>query len=55
MEVQEVGAYGYTEMLLAFRGEGSVGEMSEGKVGGGVVGVGEPAFVSCDALFCHGA
>jgi hypothetical protein len=39
VEVEEVGADGDAEMLLVFDGEGSVGEMGEGKVGGGVVGV----------------
>jgi len=55
VEVEEVGAYGDAEILLAFRGEGSVGEMREGKVSVGVIGVWEPALVSRDALFCHGA
>ena len=55
VEVEEVGADGDAEMLLVFGGEGSVGEMGEGEVGGGVVGVWEPALGGCDALFCHGA
>jgi hypothetical protein len=44
MKVKEVVADGDAEMLLTFNKEGTVGEMSEGKVGGGVVCFGEPAF-----------
>ena len=44
MKVKEMGADGDAEMLLAFNKEGAVREMSEGKVGSGVVCFGEPAF-----------
>jgi hypothetical protein len=44
VQVEEVGAYGYAEVLLAVCFEGSVREMGDGEVCGGVVGGGEPAF-----------
>jgi hypothetical protein len=60
IEVEEVGADGYAEVLvdllvvLVFDGEGSVGEVGQGKVGGRAVGVGEPAFVSGGRWLGHG-
>jgi len=50
-----VGADGDAEMLLVFDGEGAVGEMSQGKVGGGVVGVREPALCGRGGWLGHGA
>jgi hypothetical protein len=49
-----MGADGYAEALLAVGLEGSVGEVGEGEVCGGVVGGGEPAFVSGDGSPGHG-
>jgi hypothetical protein len=54
VEIEEMGADGDAEMLLAFVLEGSVGEMSEGEVCGGVVGGREPALVRRDGLLGHG-
>jgi hypothetical protein len=54
VEVEEMGSDGDTEMLLAFVLEGSVGEMSEGEVCGGLVGFGEPALMCRDGSLCHG-
>jgi hypothetical protein len=60
VEVEEVGAYGDTEMLLAFVFEGSVRQVREGEVCGGLVGFREPAFMGQSLLrrgvsFGHGA
>ena len=45
VEVEEVGADGDAEMLLVFDFEGSVRQVGEWEVGGGIVGFGEPASV----------
>ena len=55
VEIEEVGADGDAEMLLAFEFEGSVGQVGEGEVGGGFVGFGEPALMGRGGSFCHGA
>jgi hypothetical protein len=55
MEVEEVSADGDAEMLLAFVFEGSVGEMCEGEICCGFVGLWEPAFVGRGVSFGHGA
>ena len=43
VEVEEVDADGYAEVLLAFELEGSVGQVGEREVCGGAIGFGEPA------------
>jgi hypothetical protein len=54
MEVEEMDADGDTETLLAIELEGPVGQVGKGKVCGGVVGFGEPAFSRRGGGFCHG-
>jgi hypothetical protein len=53
VQVEEMGAYGYAEVLLVFSDEGSVGKVRQGEVGRGVVGVGEPALVSLGRWLGH--
>ena len=55
VEVEKVSADGDAEMLLIFVFEGSVGEVCEGEVCCGFVGLGEPAFVGRGISFGHGA
>ena len=40
---------------LAFVLEGSVWQVGEGKVGGGLIGFREPALMGRGGSFCHGA
>ena len=54
VEVEEVRADGDAEVLLIFYCEGAVGEMSQGKVSGGVVCVGEPALRGVSSRVDHG-
>jgi len=55
MEVEEMGSDRNAEVLPVFNLKGSVGEMGEGEVGGGIVGAGEPASRYGDKWFRHGA
>jgi hypothetical protein len=55
VQVKEVGSYGDAEVLVASGGEGAEGEMSQGEVGGRVVGVGEPALVGESCWLGHRA
>jgi hypothetical protein len=55
VEVEEVSADTDAEMLLAFVFEGSVGQVREGKVCCGLVGLREPACRGGGGSFCHDA
>ena len=55
VEVEEVSADGDAEMLLAFVFEGSVRQVREREVCGGLVGFREPAFGGRGGSFSHGA
>ena len=53
VEVEEMCSDGDAEMLLAFEFESSVGEIGQGKVGGGLIRFGEPALVRIRGSFGH--
>jgi hypothetical protein len=55
VQVEEMDAYGYAEVLLAFELEGSVGEVGKGEVGGRIVGGGEPALMGGNNSRGHAA
>jgi hypothetical protein len=55
VEVEEVGADGDAEMLLAFVVEGSVRQVREWEVCDGFVGFREPALMGRGGSFGHGA
>ena len=55
MKIEQVGADGDAEVLLTFDCEGTIGEVSQGKVSGGMVGVREPALCGGDGRVGHGA
>ena len=50
-----MSADGNAKMLATFVLEGSVGEVGEGEVSGGIVGFRKPALKSRGGGFCHEA
>jgi hypothetical protein len=55
VEVEEVSADSEAEMLLAFVFEGSVRQVREWEVCGGLVGFRKPALMGRGSSFCHEA
>jgi hypothetical protein len=55
VEVEEVSADGDAQMLLTFVFEGSVRQVREWEICGGLVGFREPALMRCGGSFGHGA
>jgi hypothetical protein len=55
VQVEEVVADGYAEMLLVFDGEGAVGEVGKGEIRGWIIGFREPALMVRMGWLGHGA